>query len=80
MTFFAFFSRIFLKNLLFRINSESYAIYNAIFLKRYTSLFMLRLVDEIEDAWHDRSMIQLKPLHEPTIRTTHFCARGQIQP
>jgi len=41
---------------------------------------MLRLVDEIEDARHDRSMIQLKPLHESTIRTTHFCARGQIQP
>jgi len=41
---------------------------------------VLRLIDEIEDARHDRSMLQLKPLHESIIRTTHFCARGQIQP
>jgi len=42
--------------------------------------FVLRLIDETEDTRHDRSMLQLKPLHESTIRTTHFCARGQIQP
>lgn len=40
-------------------------------------------VDKFADTVRGRqdlSMAQSKPLHGPTIRTTHFCIRGQIQP